>query len=72
MIGGNADAGRIDVGLDVSCTQPQSRCGNTCVDFASDNDNCGGCNTRCARTEVCAMGRCVTQCPMGLGLCDGR
>jgi hypothetical protein len=44
-------------------------CGTSCVDFATDNANCGACNTSCTMGSMCAGSKCV--CPSGGALCAG-
>ncbi|KAE8713694.1 Protein STIG1 [Hibiscus syriacus] len=34
-------------------------CSNKCVDLATDDNNCGLCNTKCTYREVCCRGECV-------------
>jgi hypothetical protein len=35
-----------------------TRCAGACVDTASDENNCGGCNRRCGTGQTCVAGAC--------------
>jgi adhesin/invasin len=41
-----------------ACPSGQARCGDACVDLATDAGHCGACPTACAATQVCADGAC--------------
>jgi hypothetical protein len=47
----------------ISCppTAP-NQCGNVCVDFTSDNNNCGGCGMVCPAGVQCTFGVCSQTC----------
>lgn len=64
------DGGFCRNGECVVCTGGETRCGNACVNLATDPDNCGKCG------RVCPMGQCVhgacacngdERCPSGCG-----
>jgi len=68
----NVYAADTDSNADWSLTSPASpgaycgrpgRCGDRCVDFSADRDNCGGCGVTCGGTQLCIDGGCRT----GLG-----
>jgi hypothetical protein len=40
-----------------------------CVDTDHDNQNCGGCNNRCAFGSICSAGTC---CPSNQMVCDAK
>lgn len=48
-----------------------TRCGDACVDTATDPAHCGACGVRCAEGEVCADGACAAACPAGRAPCAG-
>lgn len=53
-----------------ACPMPgQIMCTMTCVDPQKDNNNCGGCNTRCTHGTVCTAGKCA--CPPGITCAAG-
>lgn len=35
------------------CQSPQAMCSGTCLNLASDNNNCGACGKRCTGTKTC-------------------
>jgi hypothetical protein len=53
-----------------TCPEGRTSCGGTCVDLATNRDNCGACDRRCAEQQSCVNRNCV--CPMGTSLCEGR
>lgn len=62
-----------------SCNRPWYQlCGDACVDFESDSNNCGACENQCAEGKMCKDGTC--QCNPGSFLnannecqsCDGN
>jgi hypothetical protein len=73
--GGNEGGGRRDAGLppDASGSECDAglRCGEACVDPASDPAHCGGCGHACALGEVCSSGRCALVCTGGTTDCGG-
>jgi hypothetical protein len=56
-----------------TCELPLSYCNGTCVNYTSDNNNCGSCGTVCTTTSIdnsnavnCSGGQCrVTECIEG-------
>lgn len=50
----------------------QLRCGDECVDYLNDPQNCGACGNVCGADECCSNGNCVSLCPEGQVLCDGQ
>ena len=60
---GTADATQAEC----SCPSGGTKCGEVCTDTSTDNENCGGCNTRCTNGTRCVNGRCacpVASCPL--------
>ncbi|MEZ4409655.1 MAG: MXAN_6577-like cysteine-rich protein [Polyangiales bacterium] len=53
------------------CGAGQTRCGDVCVDTASNNDNCGSCGNACSAGQTCTAGACASQtdCPAGQTRC---
>jgi hypothetical protein len=47
------------------------RCGNDCVDYLTDPNNCGSCGNICGDGTCCANGNCVSICGFGQTFCDG-
>lgn len=43
----------------------------TCVNFATDSNNCGSCGNKCPAGTVCSGSACQTACPSGEILCGG-
>jgi hypothetical protein len=48
----------------------QLRCGDTCVDYLNDPDNCGGCGIVCGDGACCSNGSCNSLCATGEQWCD--
>lgn len=48
-----------------TCPEANFCCGVDCVDFESDNDNCGSCGMACSLFEECIDG----SCSCGFGVC---
>lgn len=40
------------------CTPPLAECHGDCIDFATDKNNCGACDHRCADDEICDKKMC--------------
>jgi len=54
------------------CFEPnQLNCDDTCVDYLTDPDNCGGCGNQCGDSQVCSMGSCQEICDPDLTWCSG-
>ena len=51
------------------CGAPLTRCGDACVDTATDRSNCGACGRACAAALRCAEGACVG-CPTTTTRCQ--
>jgi len=65
----------VDVAPD-ACPAGLSRCGDVCIDLATDPASCGACGRACvagarATAGRCEAGRCVQACEAGYGDCDG-
>jgi hypothetical protein len=43
----------------------QMRCGETCVDYLSDPENCGACGNACGDGNCCSNGTCASLCSGG-------
>ncbi len=43
----------------------QLRCGESCVDYLNDPDNCGACGNVCGDGTCCSNGNCVSLCAEG-------
>jgi hypothetical protein len=54
---------------DDDCPGATVRCGEACVDPASDPDHCGGCGQACAAGDVCDVGACTSECGEGRDVC---
>jgi peroxiredoxin len=55
-----------------SCPSGQTLCNGTCVNIATDPNNCGACGSKCASGQSCQAGVCFKEsCPSGQTLCDG-
>ncbi len=50
----------------------QLRCGDACVDYLNDPNNCGACGNVCGDGTCCANGNCVSLCGEGRTWCDGQ
>jgi hypothetical protein len=55
----------------LSCTGKTTRCGDQCVDLASDAANCGACGTACPAGQMCRNGVCGG-CSRPAEMCNGR
>ncbi len=64
------DAGTTDGGTS-TCPSGQSLCGTSCVNLATDSQNCGSCSNACGTGKVCALGTCSSSCPESLTNCSG-
>ncbi|TNE50413.1 MAG: hypothetical protein EP343_08080 [Deltaproteobacteria bacterium] len=53
------------------CTDTQIQCGTTCHNTQTDNNHCGGCNTKCREGESCKAGTCELTCSEGKRGCSG-
>ena len=49
----------------------QLRCGDVCVDYLNDPENCGGCGIVCGDDSCCSEGVCTPVCQEGQILCGG-
>ena len=59
-------------GSDPSCPEAQpQKCGDICVDTATDHDNCGGCGNACTSDQQCRGGLCTIVCTPTAEICDG-
>jgi hypothetical protein len=67
------DAGGTGAGSATACAAGLTRCGDTCVDLASDLNNCGACGSACESGLVavaCRNGLCErASCPAGQEFC---
>jgi hypothetical protein len=56
----------------------QTKCGDTCVDLQTDNDNCGSCGHVCVGSSSCTNGHCECNTCGNQGrnsmsqICDGQ
>ena len=50
-----------------ACATGQTSCGQSCVNTASDSNNCGACGTKCTTGQSCQSGSC--QCLAGFFKC---
>ncbi|MHB8419208.1 MAG: hypothetical protein ACYDCL_14120 [Myxococcales bacterium] len=49
-----------------------TKCGDRCVDPATDGQNCGGCGQSCSSDQVCSGGVCASSCSSPYATCpDG-
>src|SRR5512145_2973617 len=51
------------------CAGTQIKCGGTCVEPATNPNNCGSCGNACGLGQSCTAGTC--KCPTGALLCGG-
>jgi Stigma-specific protein, Stig1 len=62
----------VDASVDsLACDPSMAVCGDHCVDYTLDHDNCGGCSLACAAGDVCYLGQCNQTCPAGTTECGG-
>ena len=55
-----------------TCRPGLSRCGEGCLDLASDPEHCGGCGQACGGDQRCLEGACTqAACPADYTDCDG-
>lgn len=54
------------------CQGTAQACGGSCVEFKSDNLNCGACGAACSAGQVCSNGTCTVTCAAGLVNCGGH
>lgn len=52
-------------------TDHKLRCGEVCVDYLSDPNNCGACGNVCGDGTCCSNGNCVSLCADGQIWCNG-
>ena len=50
----------------------QLRCGEACVDYLNDSNNCGACGNVCGDGACCSNGSCVSLCAVGDLWCNGE
>jgi len=67
---GGGSAGGAAGAAPQGCSAGLDKCGNSCVDWARDSANCGGCGVACKGGTACLAGKC--QCPIGQKSCDGQ
>jgi hypothetical protein len=48
----------------------QLRCGDDCVDYLNDSNNCGACGNVCGDGECCSNGACASLCAPGQAWCN--
>lgn len=48
------------------------KCGDTCVDTQTDNNNCGDCMIACSGTKICVAGKCADACPPSSTRCGDK
>jgi hypothetical protein len=58
--GGGSSGGLTDAQADtgVTCTAPETACGSTCANLASDDAHCGRCDRACGDGSTCSNNRC--------------
>ena len=54
----------------VQCPEGQVMCGDECVNWLKDDDNCGQCDNACGIHADCSNGECV--CVAGFSDCSGQ
>ncbi|HEX6850853.1 MAG TPA: hypothetical protein VF139_05540, partial [Candidatus Polarisedimenticolaceae bacterium] len=52
-------------------TDHKLRCGEECVDFLTDPNNCGACGNVCGEGTCCSNGACTSLCAPGQIWCNG-
>ena len=65
----------LDAGPPGCCPhENQLNCSGTCVDYLTDENNCGGCGIQCdtLHGQFCSEGTCLSVCPLGQTLCQGE
>ncbi len=67
---GSAPPSRTQPAPGEACPAGRTRCGDDCVDTATDPDHCGECDAACADAVGCRGSRCT--CEGGVTLCNGR
>jgi hypothetical protein len=50
----------------------QIRCGDECIDYLTDPNNCGACGNVCGDGTCCSNGACLSVCGEGQTFCDGE
>ena len=60
ILGGNDLSPPADLkpAIDLACQTGTSFCGGTCINTATDAQNCGGCGVVCPGGDVCMAGHC--------------
>ncbi len=58
-------------GGSASCAAGQTRCGASCVDTQTDDQNCGACANNCGVGKKCDKGQCIASCTTAQTLCSG-
>jgi len=66
---GNGATGTAGTGAPPTCTSPEVACGSSCVNTATDMNNCGTCGNLCGFGQTCQSGQCA--CAAGMLLCNG-
>jgi len=61
--------GRTQETLHYPCVAPRQTCGGSCVDLASNPNQCGSCGKVCPSPQVCSKGSCAASCDSGLTSC---
>lgn len=69
---GGAPGSQPDIAENVLvCGGTTTACGGTCVDTATDDAHCGGCEAPCATGTYCSGGVCTLNCGAGQTACNG-